>query len=356
VAGDGDPTDPNRDREPLDSAEARNTAILRAIPDLMFVMLCDGTYLDYHARDLRQLFAPPSKFIGRTVRDVMPPQLADVFMDAIGRACTSDEVVVVEYELTLRDVRSFEARVVQAGPNRVLAMVRDVTEAKRSAERNRDLAGRLIASQEAELQRIGRDLHDDLSQKLALLTSNIDELAARVGAEPERFRDVSRQAREISSVIHNLSHALHPSTLEMLGLVASVQALCDDMQGRAGVSAVFSHGDVPRKVDSRVALCLYRVTQEALHNVARHSHATQAFVHLANEGGELLLQVADPGVGFDPASHHAGLGLISMRERVALLRGRLVIHSSPGSGTRIGVRVPLVPPASDSATSMPRTA
>jgi len=360
VAGDQDRTgerhrEGTRAEQGFDSAEARNVAMLRAIPDLMFVLLCDGTYTDYHARDLRQLYVPPSKFIGRRVRDVMPTPLADLFMDAIERACRTNEVITIEYDLPTDPILHFEARVVQAYPNRVLAMVRDVTESKRAAERNRDLAGRLIASQEAELQRIGRDLHDDLGQKLALLTSEIDDLAARVGAEQERFTAISQRAREIASVIHDLSHALHPSALEMLGLVPSIQSLCDAAT-RAGVTAQFSHGAVPQHVDPRVSLCLYRVTQEALNNVMRHSHATHAFVRLAEENQDLLLQIADPGVGFDPSSHHAGLGLISMRERVALLHGRLVIHSSPGSGTRIGVLLPLVPPASESATSISKSA
>jgi signal transduction histidine kinase len=352
VAGDRDRKNAIRADKSHDTAEARNAAMLRAIPDLVFVLLCDGTYVDYHARDPKQLYVPPNEFMGRTVRDVMPSRLADVFMDAIARACETNEVIVVEYELPMEDIRSFEARIVGAGPNRVLTIVRDMTESKRAAERHRDLAGRLIANQEAERQRIGRDLHDDLGQKLALLTSDIDELAARVGVEAERFREISSNAREIASMIHNLSHALHPTALEMLGLVSAMRALCDDMSTRRGIAAAFSHGPVPSRVDPNVSLCLYRVAQEALNNVARHSRATEAFVHLRQDEGELVLQIADPGIGFDPTTQHAGLGLISMRERVMLLKGRLVIHASPGQGTRIGVRVPLVAPAGSPTISI----
>src|SRR5678816_4604722 len=156
-------------RAAVTSVEVHNGAILRAIPDLMFVLLRDGTYVDYHARDPQLLFVPPSAFIGRKLRDVLPTPLADLMMDAIERACETDDTIVVEYELPMDEPRAFEARIVQAGPDRVLSIVRDVTESKRAMELNRDLARRLIVRQEIERQRIARELHDDVSQRIALL-------------------------------------------------------------------------------------------------------------------------------------------------------------------------------------------
>src|SRR5262249_48117181 len=145
-----DITDRKRAEQALRHSEARNSAILRAIPDLMFVIARDGTYIDYHARDPALLVAEPSDFIGRTVRDVMPPALVSTLMEAIERACDSPEAVVVEYELPLDGMRHFEARLVRVDADRVLSIVRDVTEARRALQINRDFAGRLIASQEAE--------------------------------------------------------------------------------------------------------------------------------------------------------------------------------------------------------------
>ena len=329
--------------EALGFAQARNNAMLRAIPDLMFVLQRDGTFVDYHARDPQLLFAPPTTFIGRTLRDVMPPDLGNVFMDAIERAFSSDDTIVVEYELALGETRQFEARLVHAGADRVLSIVRDVTEARRAEVLHRDLAGRLIASQEVERHRIARELHDDLSQKIALLNIEIDQVAEQVDAAGPRswLQRISSRAGEIAGDVHNLSHELHPSRLRTLGLVKAMQALCREVSKQGSIEVVFAHGPVPDSIEPDVSLCLYRITQEALHNIARHSGAHEAVVRLTSDATHLVLQIADPGVGFNAKSAHDGLGLVSMRERAALLRGELAIHSFPGGGTRIGVRIPV---------------
>jgi PAS domain S-box-containing protein len=330
-----------RESERRLASELRNTALLRAVPDLMFILLRDGTYVDYNARDEKLLWAPPTVFLGRTVREIMPPALAETFMDAIERAFRRDGPVVVEYELQLGEVRGyFEGRIVQAGADRVLAIVRDLTEAKRTTERNRDLAGRLIASQEAERRRIARELHDDLSQKTALLTMDIEGLAKRCPEERSRFLELSERAHEIAADLHNLSYELHPSKLEALGLLSALKALCRDISQQSGVPIAFTHETIPGGIDPSVSLCLYRITQEALQNVARHSHAPDAHVRLAGDAQQLTLHIADSGVGFDARTSPSGLGLVSMRERAALLRGEVVVDTVPGGGTRIGVRVP----------------
>src|SRR6185503_10476145 len=134
----------------------------------------DGTYVDYHARDPKLLLVPPSAFIGRKISDVLPQPLADEMMSALQRACQGDEPVVVEYELRLHEPRFFEARIVRLGGDRLLSIVRDVTDLKEAAEVNRDLARRLVSSREVERQRIARELHDDISQRIAALNIEID--------------------------------------------------------------------------------------------------------------------------------------------------------------------------------------
>jgi signal transduction histidine kinase len=345
-------TDRRKAEEALGQAEARNSAMLRAIPDLMFVLRRDGTFIDYFARDPQLLAAPPATFLGRTVRDVLPPAIADVLMNALERAFDTDETIVVEYELAVDETRQFEARLVHADADRVLTIVRDMTEAKRAQARNRDLAGRLIVSQEVERQRIARELHDDVSQKIALLNVEIDQMAAQIDVDGLRVRlkRLSSRAGEIAGDVHALSHELHPARLRTLGLVASMQSLCREISKQGVVEVVFAHGIVPASIEPDVSLCLYRIAQEALHNVARHSHARDAEVQLAVEGANLTLKIADSGVGFDEHAQHDGLGLVSMRERVALVRGQVAIHTSPGGGTRIGVRVPLIGSGADSVS------
>jgi hypothetical protein len=175
----------------------------------------------------------------------MPPELAQTFMEALERAARSDETVVVEYELRLDTSRHFEARVVRAGADRLVIIVRDVTEAWRASELNRDLAGKLIASQEDERHRIARELHDNVSQQIALLSIGIDQLAATFPGAQSRFRELSNQAGEIATDIHDLSHELHPSKLQTLGLVDSLQLLCRDVARQGTVDVVFKRDVVP---------------------------------------------------------------------------------------------------------------
>jgi signal transduction histidine kinase len=233
----------------------------------------------------------------------------------------------------------------------------DVTEAWRASELNRDLVGILIASQEDERHRIARELHDDVSQKIALLAIGIDQLAATLPAEQSRFRELSDRAGEIATDIHDLSHELHPSKLQTLGLVDSLQLLCRDVARQGTVDVVFKREMVPQHVEPNVALCLYRIAQEALHNVVRHSSARHAEVRLAGDAEYLVLQVSDSGVGFDAkCGRWEGLGLASMRERAAFLKGQLAVHTFPGGGTRLGVRVPVAAPARPSSAAVSKTA
>lgn len=227
-----------------------------------------------------------------------------------------------------------------------------------SYEDARRLAGRLISAQEAERKRIARDLHDDLSQKLVLLTIGLDRLTSRLPAGASGLsdaRDLFDKANDIAGYLHRLSHQLHPSTVEVLGLVASVRAVCAEVTNQAGVAVEFRHRHVASAIPPDVAICFYRIVQEALHNVVKHSGARAASVRLSETADCLHLHIADRGRGFDPAALPGpGLGLVSIRERVNLLGGRVAIRSSPARGTRIAVHAPIVSTVEDEAdhTSM----
>ena len=329
----------------VDSAEARNRAILKAIPDLMFVLLRDGTIVDYHARDPSLLFVPATAFLGRTVGEVLPPPVGQQMMDAVDRANQSDEPVVVEYELAVDESQFFEARVVRVSDDRLISIVRNITDLKRAGQLNRELAWRLIHSQELERQRIARELHDDFSQRIAALNIEIDSMATHPHPDQwrARLRLLSAQIAEIASDVHRMAYELHPSKLQIIGLVVALQSLCRDLSKQRRLEVSFTPDVIPVRLDADVSLCLYRIVQEALQNVVRHSHAGSAEVSVSWHQGEIRVEIVDAGVGFNPThvQHAAGLGLVSMRERVAALNGQLTIDAVPGRGTRITVLLPL---------------
>jgi PAS domain S-box-containing protein len=336
-----------RAEEAVGQLEARNRAILRAIPDAVFVVMRDGTYVDYQARDLKLLGVPPDRLIGRTIRDVMPLDLADTLMEAIDRACLSEEPVIVEYELTMDQLRHFEARFVYAEEDRVLSIVREVTDSKRALALNRDLAGRLIVSQEVERTRIARELHDGVCQDVAAVSVDLSHLRQSGGHirsddVQEILHSVERRTASVAENLRRLSHGLHPTVLQHIGLVAALQAHCAEVERRHDMQVTFfAEGDV-EPASRVVSLSLFRIAQEALRNAASHGRARNATVSLVRRATGLTLAVADDGEGFDPLAvgQKDGLGLVSIVERARLLRGRADIRSEPGGGATIEVRVP----------------
>jgi PAS domain S-box-containing protein len=221
----------------------------------------------------------------------------------------------------------------------------DITERKEAEQTLRDVNRRLLLAQEEERRRIARELHDHLSQQVALLAIDLQQLSmtpprsldALVGALQEDWR----RTAEIANDIHAISHRLHPSKLEALGLVATIRAHCRDVS-RQSLAVHFTQANVPDAVDADVALCLFRVVEESLTNVARHSGAREARVALLGAGDDLVLRVSDSGHGFRAAAQkRRGLGLDSMRERVQLVGGTLTITSKAGEGTVVEARVTL---------------
>ncbi len=215
-----------------------------------------------------------------------------------------------------------------------------------SHDDTRKLAGRIIAAQEVERARIARELHDDISQKVALLAMDIHQVSKGAALTiAGRVNVMADRASEIATDLHNLSHELHPSKLQILGLVPATQYFCRDFAARHKLTVDFTHDRMPQIVPGDPALCLFRIAQEALQNVAKHSGATNAAVKLTGEDGFLHLEVIDSGAGFDAQKLSTGMGLLSMRERVYFLGGDMDIWSMPGAGTQISVRVPVPPSA-----------
>jgi signal transduction histidine kinase len=214
-------------------------------------------------------------------------------------------------------------------------------------ERNKDLAGRLINAQEAERSRIARDLHDDLSQQLAgvgIMLSSLkrDLHKPGLGGVDETVTTLQEHTAALAHAVRNLSHELHPGVLKHAGLVATLTQHCRETERRHGLSVRFTAGEDLAGLDFDVALCLYRVTQEALTNIVRHAQAEAANVDLRLRDGGVELAIADDGVGFVTNERAGrGLGLRSIDERVRLMRGEAIVESSPGQGTTIVVRIPV---------------
>jgi signal transduction histidine kinase len=228
-------------------------------------------------------------------------------------------------------------------PLRIRGVSIDVTERRRAEEEARDLSGRLITAQEDERARLARALHDDITQRLAALAiqagrreSNLSDPTAR-----QFVCSIRSDLAQLSEDVHALCYALHPAILEDLGLIEALKTECDRFRSVEAIPVSFSAEDVdePRR---SVALCLYRIAQEALRNVARHASATSIEVSLRVLGGGLQLAVHDNGVGFDPArKHRPSLGHAGMRQRLSLVGGNLRIDSAPGGGTTIFAWAPL---------------
>ncbi len=222
---------------------------------------------------------------------------------------------------------------------------RDVTARKRAELALHTLSGRLLSAQEDERRRIARELHDNLSQQMALLSIEIEQVAAQAGRSQQLARaiqELGERTAEISSELHNMSHRLHSSKLEALGLAAAVRGHCREVLAQ-GVRVEFWEVDVPASLPHDVKLCLFRIVQEGLNNVVKHSGAGEAQVTLSAARETLLLRIADAGRGFDEAQadDRDGLGLASMRERLRLIGGELTVTSRLGQGTTIEARAPL---------------
>ena len=220
-------------------------------------------------------------------------------------------------------------------------------ERARASEGSLALAGRLIQAQEEERRRLARELHDGLNQQLAMLTVELGMLAQQVPENTSTIREQLFKLRDrsegLSNDLHRMTHQLHPATLEHLGLIPALRGHCAEFSRNHGIKVWFHVSPWLGSVSQGVAVCLYRITQEALRNVAKHSRAREAWVEIYQEGKVIQLSIKDKGAGFTSGIPTAGkcLGLISMRERVQLLSGSLAIKSAPGDGTTVEIRVPV---------------
>lgn len=228
-----------------------------------------------------------------------------------------------------------------------LTVIVDITDRKLADEAVAGMSRKLLEAQEQERRRIARELHDDINQRLALLSVEIDRMKevspVTYGELRSRMDELGKRTSEISAVVQSLSHELHSSKLEYIGLVSAMKGFCREFSDKQKAEVDLDCEGIPPTVPQEISTCLFRVMQEGLQNALKHSGVRFFEVKLHGSPSEIQLTIRDSGVGFDPksATETQGLGLISMRERIKLVNGTISITSRPQSGTELSVRVPL---------------
>jgi PAS domain S-box-containing protein len=351
-----DITERQRAQLELRESEGRFRLVANTAPVLIWMSGTDN---------LRSYFSKPwLDFTGRTNEqelgdgwtDGVHPDDLHKCLDAYSHSFTRRHKFKMEYRLRRHDgeyrwihdsgVPRFNSDGTFAG---YIGSCIDVTDSRVAHEALAGVSRKLIEVQERERTRIARDLHDDIAQRLALLAIGIDELqqtladpAAEVLAQLDALRN---QTDQLATDVQAISHGLHSSKLEYLGIVSAMQGFCREFSEKQQIEIDFKASDLPDAVSPETSICLFRVLQEALHNAAKHSGVRHFQVELSQASGEIQLTVTDHGAGFDPQSalNGCGLGLTSMQERLRLINGRLSIKSERGSGTRVSARVPFKP-------------
>jgi PAS domain S-box-containing protein len=307
--------------------------------------------------DLKSMFGIQSDtFVGR-VEDFhrrIHPQDREGVAKAVKDAMNGHQLYAAEFRILWPDgtVRWVAAKgtfyyAKNGTPERMLGMAADITERKLAEEVLASVSRRLIEAHEEERTWIARELHDDVTQRLALLAVNLDALSQGPPASAvELERRISKERDLVSELerdVQALSHRLHSSKLEYLGLGAAARGFCKEFSERHNVEVQLHCENIPRNLRPEISLCLFRVLQEAVQNAMKYSGTRRFVATLEGTSSEIHLRVQDSGIGFDPADaiNGHGLGLISMRERLKLVDGKLSIESRPQMGTLVNATVPL---------------
>ena len=355
-----DITERKQAEDTLRQSEERFRSVFRDAGVGMIIVAPDGRFLSANGTFCDYLGYTEEELLHQSVEAVTVPEDWPAFSRKLNEAITlgrtfkrfekrflhkSGRVVYAESSgCWIRD---------RAGkPQYFVGEVLDLTERKQAEEALSSVNRRLIEAQEHERIRIARELHDDINQRLALLIVEMEQLKMDLALPQEeiasRMSRLALRVSEISRDVQVISHELHSSKLEYLGIVAAMKAFSKDFAERQKLKIEFDAEAVPPGVSREISLCLFRVLQEALHNAAKHSQGLYFKVQIRASPGEISLTVSDSGVGFDAEAQggNRGLGLISMRERVRLVNGTISIESKAMGGTTIQIRVPFQPESS----------
>src|SRR5246127_1964507 len=332
----------------LQSREELLKVFVKHVPAAVAMLDRDMRYLQVSDRWCADYSLDNSKIVGRSHYEIFP-DLPERWKE-IHRRGLAGETLRAEEDRWDRDggtnwsrweILPWKTR--DGQPGGILIFSEDITRRKQMEEALSDMSRKLIESQEQERARIGRELHDDISQRLAMLSLELEQLQENPSEVQSRVQELRNQTTELSNDVQAMSHDLHSSILEYLGVVAGIKSWCKEF-GERQRAEIDCSNDVHSALPFEIGLSLFRVLQEALHNVMKHSGVKRIEVQLREDSGEIHLIIHDSGKGFDveAALQGKGLGLTSMRERVRLVNGTISIDSKPMGGTTIHMRVPLV--------------
>jgi len=351
----------------LQASEQRYQHLFDSVNDIIFTADLHGNVTSLSRAVERTLGYSPGQLLGPGVRALFPPEAIARLFQMLRAKLGGLECTTYELPMAAQDGRQvileLSTRLLfqEGKPVGVIGVGRDVTERKRTeevlresraalertSEQLRALAGSLLAAQEEERRHLSRELHDDLNQKLAMLAIEAEALEQELPPSEDgvrlRLGRLRRGVNALSDDVRRVAYQLHPSLLDHLGLAVALRSYCREFSQHHGLKVKFLLRRPVQGAPQEVSLCLYRVTQEALRNVAKHSKSARATVVLSGSPRGLHLSITDYGVGFDPEAveNRGGLGLVSMEERVRLVGGDFLIRSSPHGGTRLDVRIPV---------------
>jgi two-component system, chemotaxis family, CheB/CheR fusion protein len=357
-----------RANETLRESEAIVRALLETLVSAVLVVEREGCIVMVNA-GAEQIFGySRDEMVGRQLEMLLPERFRRAHADLCSEYIASPKTRPMGEGLELIGrrkngtefplVASLSA-IVTPGKNLAVAFVSDITERKRleveveqrnanlqaSQRQLQALTASLISAQEEERERLARELHDELNQQLAVLAINAKDIVQQAPESASGLREnadkLHKSLVELSDDVRRIAHELHPSILEHLGLTIALRSFCREFSKRTGINVTFRPRNTLESIPEDVALCLYRVTQECLHNVAKHSGSKTASVILGAAASSLYLVVRDRGAGIIPDRMSDGIGLVNVEQRVLLVGGSVSIESRPGEGTRIEVRIPL---------------
>jgi len=343
------------------TSSLRERSLLTAIPDLIFRVSADGTYLDFYAPNAADTAMPPDRFLGQKLTEVLPAEVASVLQAALTRTIQEKKPREVEYQLNLPMGKAeFEARLVPSGSNEALVIVRNITQQRRdqdtineklrfTAEVKQAFAKSTLERHENERQHVARELHERVGQ--LLMVHRMDaELIAREIPTPGLRQAADVLCSSLDDTLHlvrDLALGLRPPILDELGLGSALMTLVTQIDRRSGIRCQCTIAPRATKISGDAGIALYRIAQEALSNAVQHSSCDKISLTLQNPDSSFELCVQDNGVGIDPTHLRkaSSLGLIGMRERAKLFGGTVLIEALPESGTMVRAHIPEGSPA-----------